>query len=121
MLTPETLRERFALLFQWLDAGARCWDKVSRLLLSLTPNTILMFDVPKDLDRPGLHGQSYGMGPFTCGPDEAVIVEFPVPRCRMWSVALTNFWWETLEFGSRQTSLNSHWGARRFRRRVPRR
>jgi hypothetical protein len=35
---------------------------VSRLLLSLTPNTILMFDVPKDLDRPGLHGQSYGMG-----------------------------------------------------------
>jgi hypothetical protein len=27
----------------------------------------------------------------------------------MWSVALTNFWWETLEFGARQTSLNSHW------------
>jgi Protein of unknown function (DUF1214) len=108
-LTAERLRERFELLFQWLDSGAKCWDKVSRLLLSLTPNTILMFDVPKDLDRPGLHGQSYGMGPFTCARDEAVIVEFPVPRCRMWSVALTNFWWETLEFGSRQTSLNSHW------------
>jgi hypothetical protein len=108
-LTPELLRGRFERLFEWLDAGAKCWDKVSRLLLSLTPNTILMFDVPKDLDRPGLHGQSYGMGPFACAPDEAVIVEFPVPRCRMWSVALTNFWWETLEFGSRQTSLNSHW------------
>jgi hypothetical protein len=108
-LSPERLRERFERLFEWLDAGAKCWDKVSRLLLSLTPNTILMFDVPKDLDRPGLHGQSYGMGPFTCARDEAVIVEFPVPRCRMWSVALTNFWWETLEFGSRQTSLNSHW------------
>jgi hypothetical protein len=27
----------------------------------------------------------------------------------MWSVALTNFWWETLDFGSRQTSLNGHW------------
>ena len=88
---------------------ARCWDKVSRLLLSLPPNTLLMFDVPNDLDRPGLHGQSYGMGPFACAHDEAVIVEFPVPRCRMWSVALTNFWWESLEFGARQTSLNSHW------------
>lgn len=108
-LTPDLLRERFDLLFSWLDAGAKCWDKVSRLLLSLAPNTILMFDVPEDLDRPGLHGQSYGMGPFACAPGEAVIVEFPVPRCRMWSVALTNFWWETLEFGSRQTSLNSHW------------
>jgi hypothetical protein len=108
-LTAERLRARFELLFQWLDTGAKCWDKVSRLLLSLPPNTVLMFDVPEDLDRPGLHGQSYGMGPFACARDEAVIVEFPVPRCRMWSVALTNFWWETLEFGARQTSLNSYW------------
>jgi hypothetical protein len=74
---PRCCASASQLLFQWLDAGARCWDKVSRLLLSLTPNTILMFDVPKDLDRPGLHGQSYGMGPFACAPDEAVIVEFP--------------------------------------------
>ena len=37
------------------------------------------------------------------------LFEFPVPRCRMWSVALTNFWWEMLEFGARQTSLNSYW------------
>ena len=109
LLSAELLHERFARLFEWLDTGAKTWDKVSRMLLSLTPNTILMFDVPKDLDRPGLHGQSYGMGPFACAPDEAVIVEFPVPRCRMWSVALTNFWWETLDFGARQTSLNSHW------------
>jgi ribosomal protein S16 len=108
-LSPEQLRARFERLFEWLDTGARCWDKVSRLLLSLAPNTLLMFDVSEDVDRPGLHGQSYGMGPFVCAPEEAVIVEFPVPRCRMWSVALTSFWWETLEFGSRQTSLNGHW------------
>jgi hypothetical protein len=108
-LTPAALRARFDLLSQWLDTGAKCWDKVSRLLLSLPSNAVLMFDVPEDLDRPGLHGQSYGMGPFACARDEAVIVEFPVPRCRMWSVALTNFWWETLEFGARQTSLNSYW------------
>jgi len=110
LLSAARLREHFELLFQWLETGAACWDKVSRLLLSLPPNTILMFDMSgDDVDRPGLHGQSYGMGPFACAPDEAVIVEFPVPTCRMWSVALTNFWWETLEFGSRQTSLNSHW------------
>jgi len=92
-----------------LETGAACWDKVSRLLLSLEANTILLFEMKEDTDRPGLHGQSYGMGQFACAPDEAVIVAFPVPACRMWCVALTNFWWETLDFGARQTSLNGHW------------
>lgn len=105
-LAPEQLRERLELLFQWLDAGAKCWDKVSRLLLGLEPNTL--FVVEPGGDRPGLHGQAYGMGPYRCAPDEAVIVEFAAPRsCRLWSLALSNFWWESLEFGARQSSLNS--------------
>jgi len=108
-LGMDVLGERFDRLFEWLETGAACWDRVSRLLLGLEANKVMMFDVKQDTDRPGLHGQSYGMGPFACAPDEAVIVEFPVPACRMWSVALTNFWWETLDFGSRQTSLNGHW------------
>jgi len=105
-LTPEALRDRFELLFQWLDAGAACWDKVSRLLLSLPPNSLIVTEAGDD--RPGLHGQAYGMGPYACGPDEAVLLEFEAPReCRIWSVALSNFWWESLDFGARQSSLNS--------------
>jgi hypothetical protein len=102
----ESLARHFDTLAVWLDAGARCWDRVSRLLLSLAPNTLLVFDVSRDVDRPGLHGQSYGMGPFACAPDEAVVVEFTPPRCRMWSVALANAWWESMDFGARQSSLN---------------
>jgi hypothetical protein len=30
----------------------------------------------------------------------------------MWSAALSSFWWESLEFGQRQTSLNSCQAAR---------
>jgi ribosomal protein S16 len=108
-LTAERLASHFETLHTWLDAGVHCWDRVSRLLLSLEPNTLLVFDVGDDVDRPGLHGQSYGMGPFACAPDEAVVLEFEVPPCRMWGAALTNFWWESLEFGQRQTSLNGHW------------
>jgi hypothetical protein len=108
-LTAERLASHFETLYTWLHAGVRCWDKVSRLLLSLEPNTLLVFDVGEDVDRPGLHGQSYGMGPFACAAGEAVIVEFEAPQCRMWGAALTNFWWESLEFGQRQTSLNGHW------------
>jgi hypothetical protein len=107
--TAASLARHFETLDTWLEAGARCWDRVSRLLLSLAPNTLLVFDVSNQVDRPGLHGQSYGMGPFACAPDEAVVVEFAPPRCRMWSVALANYWWESLDFGARQSSLNGYW------------
>jgi hypothetical protein len=109
-LTPDRIAARWETLLTWLDAGARCWDRVSRLMLSLEPNTLLMFDLRDDaVDRPGLHGQVYGMGPFACSPDDAVVLEFRPPRCAMWSASLCNFWWESLEAGRRQTSLNSHW------------
>lgn len=108
-LTSERLERHLATLHTWLEAGLAGWDKMSRLLLSLKENELLVFDVSDDVDRPGLHGQSYGMGPFRCEPDEAVVIEFTPPRCRMWSVALCSFWFESLEFGQRQTSLNGHW------------
>ena len=108
-LTPARLAERWDTLLVWLEAGARSWMQVSRLLLGLEPNKLLMFDVSDDVDRPGLHGQAYGMGSFACARDEAVIVSFRPPRCAMWSVALANYWWESMEFARRQSSLNSHW------------
>ena len=37
-----------------------------------------------------------------------MIVEFPVPRCRHWSVSLADFWWQSLDYASRQSSLNGH-------------
>ena len=106
--TPESLDAHLETLHTWLDAGLASWDKMSRLLLSLEKNALLVFDVSDDVDRPGLHGQSYGMGPFECAPDEAVLIEFTPPACRMWSVALCSFWFESLEFGQRQSSLNGH-------------
>jgi hypothetical protein len=55
-----------------------------------------------------MRGQAYGIGNFTCGPDEAVIVEFAPPRCRHWSVSLANWYWESIDYASRQSSLNGH-------------
>jgi hypothetical protein len=79
---------------------------MSRGLLEVEPNSMIVHR-PQDSDqRAGLGGQAYGMGNFACGPDEAVIVEFRRPDCRHWSVSLANFWWESLDFATRQTSLN---------------
>ncbi|MCP4592324.1 MAG: hypothetical protein GY842_16450 [bacterium] len=56
----------------------------------------------------GLRGQSYGLGHFECAPDQCVIVEFTPPRCLMWSVQLSGWYWESMEFAARQSSLNGH-------------
>jgi hypothetical protein len=104
--TPEQIAARFERLREWMERGGALWDRMSRGLLEVEPNSMIVHR-PQDSDqRAGLGGQAYGMGNFACEPDEAVIVEFRPPACRHWSVSLANFWWESLDFATRQTSLN---------------
>ena len=107
---PQTdqMAARLERLSMWLDRGGALWEQMSRAMLALAPNT-LMVHLPQSSDkRAGLRGQAYGIGNFRCAPDEAVIVEFVPPRCRHWSVSLANWYWESLDFASRQSSLNGH-------------
>jgi hypothetical protein len=108
-LCSDQLAARLERLITWLDRGGGLWERMSRgLVEGMAPNS-LWLSRPQDSDqRAGLRGQVYGMGNFHCRSDEAVIVRFNPPPCRHWSVSLANWWWESLEFGSRQTSLNSH-------------
>ncbi|MDG2307504.1 MAG: hypothetical protein P8R42_23200 [Candidatus Binatia bacterium] len=103
-LTPERIAARMDELVTWLSAGARSWENMSRLILATPPNQI---EMTKPLEgNAGLRGQSYGLGHYECGPDEAVIVEFEPPECLMWGVQLSGWFWESMEFGARQSSLN---------------
>ena len=52
--------------------------------------------------------QAYGIGNFQCGPDEAVSLELEVPHCHHWSVSLASYYWESIDYATRQTSLNGH-------------
>ena len=77
---------------------------MSRLILQTEPNQLHLTEPLEG--NAGLRGQAYGLGHFRCAPDEALIVEFRPPPCRMWSVQLSGWYWESLEFAGRQTSLN---------------
>ena len=103
-LTPERLVARVDELVTWLSAGARSWETMSKLILATEPNAVTMTEPLSG--NAGLRGQSYGLGHYACAPGDAVIVEFTPPPCRMWSVALSGWFWESMEFGGRQTSLN---------------
>ena len=99
---------RLARLSMWLERGGALWERMSKAMLGLAPNTLLV-SLPKDSDkRAGMQGQAYGIGNFRCAPDEAVIVEFTPPPCHHWSFGLANWYWESLDFASRQSSLNGH-------------
>ncbi len=104
--TPEQVAARLARLRDWLEKGGALWDRMSRGLLSMPPNTLVVHHARDAGERAGMRGQAYGMGNFRCGPDDAVIVELRPPRCHHWSLSLANFWWEAIEYASRQSSLN---------------
>ncbi len=106
--SPAQMGARLERLCQWLDRSASLWESMSRNFQNLPPNSLTVFRLPEDDARAGLRGQAYGMGNFRCEPDEAVIVEFAPPRCRHWSLSLANWYWESLDFATRQTSLNGH-------------
>jgi len=50
--------------------------------------------------------QRYGYGAFDLAPDEALLVELRLPKCRYWSIHLTEDSGATLDYMNRQSSLN---------------
>jgi hypothetical protein len=107
-LRTDQIAARLDRLGMWLERSGVLWEKMSKGYLSMPPNTLVVH-VTKESDKhAGMRGQAYGMGNFRCAPDEAVIVEFAPPPCRHWSVSLANWYWESLDFARRQSSLNGH-------------
>ncbi len=105
-LRTDQLAERIELLQSWLVNGGGLWRDMSKVMLAMPANSMVVPPVRESDKHSGLKGQAYGMGNFYCQPDEAVIVEFAPPKARHWSVSLANWWWEAIDFTSRQTSLN---------------
>jgi hypothetical protein len=106
--TPDQIRERLERLDTWLDRGAALWERMSRSFLGMGPNTLLLHQAEAASEHSGLAGQAYGIGNFRCAPDEAVIVELTPPACHHWSLSLASWYWESIDYATRQSSLNGH-------------
>jgi hypothetical protein len=106
--SSEFVADRLEKLQSWIEKGGALWETMSRGLLGMEPNSLVVHLPATSAERAGMRGQAYGMGNFHCPEGEAVLIEFEPPPCHHWSVSLANYWWETLEYASRQTSLNGH-------------
>jgi hypothetical protein len=108
VVASDFIAQRFDKLARWLERGGALWENMSKGFLDMEPNS-LMIHMPESAgERSGMRGQAYGMGNFHCDEGEAVIVEFEPPDCQHWGVALANWYWECIDFGTRQSSLNGH-------------
>ncbi len=107
-LRSDQIAARLARLVEWLERGGALWEQMSRGLLAMEPNTLVVHLPESSDERAGMAGQAYGMGNFRCAEGEAVIVEFAPPPCAHWSVSLANAYWESLDYATHQSSLNGH-------------
>lgn len=107
-LRSDRMADRLELLETWLARGGALWERMSRSFLGLEPNTLLVHLPENAGEHTGMAGQAYGIGNFRCEPDEAVIVELTPPACHHWSVSLANYYWQSIDYATRQTSLNGH-------------
>jgi hypothetical protein len=72
-------------------------------------------DVPNTF-LPPLDGTSMGgaaenrpvIGSWDLGPDDVLLLEVTPPGGLYWSFSLGNPWWETIDYGRHQSSLNGH-------------
>ena len=56
----------------------------------------------------GQINQRYFQARYNIEPDEALVIEWTVPnQCMFWSFSLYNDYWQVLNYGNRQTHLNS--------------
>ena len=70
------------------------------------PNT---FNPPFDGTAMGAASENRPViGSWQLAPDEALVIEVEPPRGVYWSYSLGNPWWETIDYGSHQSSLNGH-------------
>jgi hypothetical protein len=55
----------------------------------------------------GLRNNIYGEGWYHLDEDEVLLVELDAPEADLWSIQLSNLWWESLDYIHRSGSLNS--------------
>ncbi len=102
-LTPARMAEMLDDAGEWVEVTARFWTQwIDQMREAHDPAKL----------KPAIHFVGgaddifYGNDMYRLGPDEALIVESVPPDARYWQIQLCDIWFRTLDYATRQTSLN---------------
>ncbi len=93
-------------LGEFLEASVAFWLDVEEGGRSQGVNC---FRPPAALTAMGAAAENVSTwGSWSLGDDQALVIEVTPPEALYWSVSLGNYWWETIDYANRQSSLNGH-------------
>ena len=102
--TPARVGAQLAEIQTFVKANLDFWMDVEVSGLAAVPNGF-----PEATAKPEAGGAQENLnawGHFDLKPDEALIIDCEPVEAQYWSLHLGNFWWESLDYGNRHTSLN---------------
>jgi hypothetical protein len=104
-LTPVRMAELLDDAGEWVEETAKFWTEwVLQMRRAWQPGRIQ----PAARFVGGADDIYYGNDLFRLGPDEALVVETEPPDARYWAIQLCDVWFRTMDYATRQTSLNCH-------------
>jgi hypothetical protein len=108
--TVDAVRDsRAALARQLIALGDFLEENLNFFLKLSVPEAANSFLPPLDGAAMGAAAENRPViGSWKLAADEALIIEVVPPEGLYWSFSLGNVWWETIDYGNRQSSLNGH-------------
>jgi hypothetical protein len=104
-----TIEPKTAMARQVVALGDFIEDNLTFFLSFSKPEQQNSFLPPLDGTAMGAAAENRPViGSWKLAPDEALIIEVIPPEGLYWSYSLGNAWWETIDYGNHQTSLNGH-------------
>jgi Protein of unknown function (DUF1214) len=102
--SPDRVARQLSSIATWLNASAKFWIDVE-VMGQMTDRNRFQAATAKP-ESGGAIENLNGWGHFDLAPDDALIIDVQPAHALYWSVHLGNFWWESLDYCYRHTSLN---------------
>jgi hypothetical protein len=105
-LSPAAVARQLVAMGEFIDASIAFWLDIEE---GGRAQGLNIFRPPAALTQMGAAAENVSVwGSWDLGPDQALVIEVPPPEALYWSVSLGNYWWETIDYGAHQSSLNGH-------------
>lgn len=105
-LSPAGVANQIRALGEFVGASIDFWLDVEESGRKVGVNC---FRPPAALTTMGAAAENVSTwGSWSLADEEALIIEVTPPAALYWSVSIGNYWWETVDYAERQSSLNGH-------------